>query len=126
MRYESDFRVAVDEGTTRGKAGDTCGMQIIVPRGTRLLLTADLYARVTPKHPGWASAWTAEDLVPGSVPGRRENCFRAGLHMMRESLRVCRSLSLCARGDCKPDQNAIYRERLARESFRRYPPREEE
>ena len=124
VRYESDFRVAVDEGVVRGKAGDVCDMQIVVPRGTRLLLTADLYHRVTPKHPGWAEALTAEDLVPGSIPGRRENCLRAGLHMMRESLRVCRSLSLYARGDCKPDNNAKYREALAREAFKRHPPQE--
>ena len=122
VRYESDFRVQVDEGIVRGKAGDACDMQIVVPRGTRLLLTADLYHRVTPKHPGWSEAWTAEDLVPGSIPGCRENCLRAGLHMMRESLRVCRSLSLYARGDCRPDDNAKYREVLAREAFKRHPP----
>ena len=122
VRYESDFRVSVDEGLVRGKAGDVCGMQIVVPRGTRILLTADLYKRITSKHAGWADAFTAEDLVPGSIPGRRENCLRAGLHMMRESMRVCRSLSLYARGDCKPDQNAKYRELLARETFKRHPP----
>lgn len=122
VRYESDFRVSVDEGQVRGKAGDVCDMQIVVPRGTRVLLTADLYKRITSKHVGWADAFTAEDLVPGSIPGRRENCLRAGLHMMRESMRVCRSLSLYARGDCKPDQNAKFRELLAREAFKRHPP----
>ena len=126
IRYESDFRVAVDEGLKRGKAGDVCDMQIVIPKGTRLLLTAELYQRVPERSgvPGREASpgWTAEDLVPGSIPGRRENCLRAGLHMMRESMRVCRSLSLYARGDCKPDQNAKYRELLAREAFKRHPP----
>lgn len=124
QRFEGEFTEAVDEGRKRGRAGDVCGMQIVVPRGKRMLLTADLYRWLSPQQTGYEEAWTAEDLVPGSVPGRRENCVRAGLHMLRESLRACRSLSLYTRGDCQPDAKARHREALARESIRRYPPPE--
>lgn len=122
MRYEGEFRVSVDEGAKRSTTGAVCEMQVMVPRGTRILLTTDAYLLPTRGQAGYAEGWSADDLVPGSVPGRRERCIRAGLHVARESFRICRSLSLYTHGDCRPDPAARHRELLAREGFRRYPP----
>lgn len=120
-RFESDFNASVDEGVKRGKAGDACNMQIVIPRGKAMRLTADLYTWIWAKD-AVETDLTVESLIPGSIPGRRQNCIRAGLHMVRESFRACRSLSLYTRGDCAPDPKAKHREQLARESFRRHPP----
>lgn len=127
VRFESDFRVEVDDGRKRGRAGDVCGMQIVVPPGKRGHLSADLYRWVSRTDPAFERAWAANDLVPGgrAIDGEhdtpRQRCYRLGLHMMRESFRACRSLSMYVQGDCRPNAKARHRELLARETFRRFP-----
>ena len=118
-RFESSFRADVDEGEVRGHAGDACIMQVVVPRGRRVvLIETGLYRWASEKS---GEGLSAEDLVPGSIPGRRANCYRAAMHLARESFRACGSLSLYARGTCAPDLRAKEREELARDAWARRP-----
>ena len=87
--FESSYRADVDDGRKRGKAGDACIMQIIVPRGKLLHLVGTEYE--------WSheEGWTTDDLIAD-----RTKCVRAALHLVRESLKICRNLSLYTIGRC--------------------------
>jgi len=70
--HESGFRKDIEKGHVRGDSGTSwCMMQIHIGRGK----TAE----------GWSGKELAED---------RQRCFRAGLHLARESFRRCRAVSL--------------------------------
>lgn len=69
--YESHFRADVDEGKARGDKGVSwCLMQIQV-------------------HGKTAEGWTAKDLIED-----RQKCLTAGLHLVRESFTMCKSMPL--------------------------------
>lgn len=68
---ESDFRKEVDTGKLRGDSGRSwCILQV----------------QVWGKTP---EQWTGQELVDD-----RKRCLRAGLHVMRESFRMCHALPL--------------------------------
>ena len=70
--FESGFRRDVDLGLgqfARGSGVDSCLMQIRVGSGAT------------------AEGWPHADLV-----GDRKKCFRAGLHLVRQSFHACRKL----------------------------------
>ena len=107
--FESNFREDIGNGRTRGKAGDTCWMQIVIPEGKRIVLTKDKYQ--------WSrtEGITAEDLADSKT------CFRVALHMMRESISICHDLSLYTSGKCNHDIKAKYREFRATQYFVKHP-----
>lgn len=99
--FESGYRKDVDLGTGalgRGDRGRSwCMMQIMLgtpdPKvgstKSRVFLTQDSFKIVQPNDPRWASAYSGADLVQD-----RQKCFRTGLHLLRNSFRACRSLSV--------------------------------
>lgn len=109
--YESSFSEDVDRGVMRGDGGRSwCLMQINVGKD-RVLMTGDVYAR------GRDLGWSGPDLVE-----ERQRCFRTGLHMMRESFRICRDLSLYTTGRCvKDEQTAKWRQLRAKNMIANYP-----
>lgn len=87
--YESDFRADVDSGRVRGDAGRSwCLMQINLGGGGKIQMRGDGYGYGAP-------GWTGKDLTED-----REKCFRAGLHIARDSLRQCGNLSKFTSGHC--------------------------
>lgn len=113
--FESNFREDVQNGIKRGKAGDACLMQIIVPRTKTLRLTELTYE--------WVSAaseehgLTADDLVGPNT----HTCFRAGLHMVRESFQICGDLSMYTNGQCNHETKAKHRELRAKQHYKMHP-----
>ena len=107
--FESTFREDIGSGKVRGKAGDICWMQIVVPEGKRVLLTKEKYQ--------WSRSegLTSEDLIDSKT------CFRVALHMMRESIEICRDLSLYTSGRCNHDPQANNRELRATKYFTKHP-----
>ncbi len=103
------YRRAVDYGVGNKARGDHdsswCLMQIHLSEPdhvdfhtwSRVVMRGDLYDRIDDGHTGWGG----EDLVYD-----RTKCFRAALHMLRESKRICRTLpeseqfSIYAGGNC--------------------------
>jgi hypothetical protein len=82
--HESTFRVDVDEGRARGDGGTSwCFMQLHIGVGKTV------------------EGWSGDD-----VTADRKLCFRAGLHIARESFRMCvgeptiEKLSAYASGRC--------------------------
>jgi hypothetical protein len=82
--HESTFRVDVENGKARGDGGSSwCFMQLNIGSGK------------TPE------GWSGPDLTAD-----RKTCFRAGLHVARESFRMCKGfptnerLSAYASGQC--------------------------
>lgn len=87
--YESNFDPLIDDGTTRGDGGKSvCFMQINLGV-TRIVMKGQLYGFSR------TEGWTGEDLIAD-----RQKCIRAGLHMARESLSICKDLSLYTMGRC--------------------------
>ena len=118
--FESNYREDVQMGTKRGKAGDACLMQVIIPsaigyKSLRMQMTALTYKWVPAEstEPGFS----AEDLV-GADP---HNCFRAGLHIARESFQICHDLSMYTNGKCNKDVKAKHREQRAFQHYRLHP-----
>ena len=69
--YESHFRADVDEGRARGDKGISwCIMQIQV-------------------HGKTLEGWSGKDLIDD-----RAKCLAAGLHLVRESFTMCKSMAL--------------------------------
>jgi hypothetical protein len=82
--HESTFRKDVEDGRARGDGGTSwCFMQLHIGSGKTL------------------EGWSGED-----VTSDRQLCFRAGLHIARESFRMCKGfpademLSAYASGQC--------------------------
>jgi hypothetical protein len=69
--HESTFRADVEDGRARGDGGTSwCFMQLHIGSGKTV------------------EGWTAQD-----VTSDRKLCFRAGLHIARESFRMCNGLA---------------------------------
>jgi len=122
--FESSYRRDVQLGEKRGKAGDSCLMQIVIAGNRRMHLTDLTY--VWSRHSAGLSSpipteekggWTWRDLV-GEDP---HNCFRAGLHLVRESFQICHDLSLYTAGQCNHDIKAKHREQRAKMHYLRHP-----
>jgi hypothetical protein len=82
--HESTFRADVEDGRARGDGGTSwCFMQLHIGSGKTV------------------EGWTGQD-----VTADRKLCFRAGLHIARESFRMCKGLpanemlSAYASGQC--------------------------
>lgn len=87
--FESGFSRDVDRGQRRGDAGRSwCLMQFNLGAHGRVALDGD---GVRFGEGGWSGA----DLV-----AERPRCFRAGLHLLRMSLRTCGDLTLYTSGRC--------------------------
>lgn len=112
------FQKDIEDGLKRGDGGYSwCNMQIHLPGSSRILLKDDGYYAYAYKR---GVGWNGPDLVGAA---NRQNCYRAGLHVMRESLKVCRNLSVYTSGKCLRDEpSAKYRERRAKEWLRKVPP----
>jgi hypothetical protein len=101
---ESDYRKEVDTGKLRGDSGRSW-----------CLLQVQVYGK-TPEQ------WTGQDLVDD-----RKRCFRAGLHVMHESFRICHALPLEYRlsgytsGSCWEEPLAKARARRAFSSWKKKP-----
>ena len=119
--FESNFREDVQMGTKRGKVGDACLMQIIpVSAGLkkkRMQLTPLMYKWSEPRLEPGPDDITAEDLV-GPDP---HLCFRLGLHIVRESLKICGDLSMYTNGKCNHEIKAKHREQRAHQHYRMHP-----
>lgn len=102
--YESGFRADVDSGDVRGDSGDSwCLMQVKLPGKWKVVLKGDVYGYSTKE------GWSGKDLVED-----RKKCFRAALHMARESLRICKNLSVYTSGKClRNEPAATFRMRRA-------------
>ena len=119
--FESSFRRDVQMGQTRGKAGDSCLMQIIPAsagiKKKRMQLTPLLYK------------WSEPRLEPGPDDIRAEDiegpdahlCFRLGLHIVRESFQICHDLSMYTNGKCNKELKAKHREQRAHQHYRMHP-----
>ena len=124
MGFESAYRTDVQSGEKRGKAGDACYMQVIVPKGKRIRLLFDFAARkdtyewIPYGAPQEESAWTTEDLVGLN---HVDNCIRTGVHIARESFHICHDLSLYTSGLCNSDIKAKHREQRAKQHFKMHP-----
>lgn len=94
---ESFFSEHVERGEDgyRGhNAKSWCYMQVNV-NGGRIAMRGPELAWVTSDKPGWSGP----DLA-----GDQQKCFRAGLHILRESIRICGDLSLYTSGRCNKDE----------------------
>lgn len=103
---EGYYRADVDNGITRGDSGNSWCLMQVNTGGERVVMKGSLY--------GYASrastqGWSGKDLVQD-----RQKCFRAALHIARESLQVCGNLSLYATGKCYRKGEPAGRLRLAR------------
>lgn len=125
MGFESAYRQDVQTGEKRGKAGDACYMQVIVPRGKRIRLLQDVamhrdtYEWVSYGAPEDDTAWTVNELLGLD---HVDNCIRTGLHIARESFRICKNLSMYTSGQCiKDEPKAYHREQRAKQHFKIHP-----
>ena len=113
--FESNFREDVQYGTKRGKAGDACLMQIIVPRSKTLRLNELSYEWIPAKSE--ERGFTADDLVGPDT----HSYFRADLHMVRESFQICGDLSMYTNGKCNHETKAKHREMRAKQHYKMHP-----
>lgn len=96
--FESNFLEEVELGHVRGDHGASwCLMQVSLSKEARIVLKGDVYGYAYSREQGWSG----EDLA-----GDRQKCFRAALHMMRESIRGCGDLSLYTSGACRQKERA--------------------
>lgn len=105
--FESGYRHSVDIGEERGDSGSSwCLMQVHLPGAVRVTLKGDVYG-----YAGYKSSdgWSGKDLVED-----RKRCFRAALHIARESYRVCGNLSVYATGKCYREADPVSRLRTDR------------
>lgn len=101
---ESTFAADVEEGRRRGDDGGSwCLMQLHL-NGGRIALRGDTMAWTTLRS---GDGWSGPELVD------RRKCFRAGLHVVRESMRRCKDLSGYTAGPCTPDE-PLARHRMTR------------
>lgn len=121
--FESSYRRDVQMGTKRGKAGDSCLMQVIIVKarmlhlstiygGTYEWLAAPKAGEIPPN-----GGITADDLVGADV----HTCFRVGLHIARESFQVCHDLSMYTNGKCNGEIKAKHREMRAHQHYKMHP-----
>ncbi|HED37378.1 MAG TPA: hypothetical protein ENI76_03920, partial [Ignavibacteria bacterium] len=94
--FESGYRRDVDLGLGKLSRGDSgkswCMMQIMLGRPDpvtgmtrkRVLLTNNSFKLISRKNPHWDSAYGGTDLI-----NNRIKCFRAGLHLIRNSFHAC-------------------------------------
>jgi hypothetical protein len=116
--FESFYRHDVQMGDKRGKVGDGCLMQVVISGNHRLHLTALAYEWLSPKEAeNVENAWVMRDLIGENT----ENCFRAGLHMARESFMICHDLSMYTAGQCNHDIKAKHRYERARMHYAKHP-----
>ena len=120
--FESSYREDVQMGVKRGKSGDACLMQVIIPsrltpgfKRFRMQLTSLTYKWIPFNSP--EEGLTADDLVGTDA----HNCFRAGLHIARESFQICHDLSMYTNGKCNKDVKAKHREQRAFQHYRMHP-----
>lgn len=101
--FESGWRKDVDLGIGKIGRGDSgrswCMMQIMLGRPDntgytrrRILLTKNYFRFVGRNNKDWKNAFGGRDLVQN-----REDCFRAGLHLIRNSFRSCQRLPIIDR-----------------------------
>lgn len=111
--FESQFRKDVQSGEKRGKAGDSCYVQIVIPSGKRMELIPQGTYRWVSYEEGKvraaqkAKSETFSDLsfTHHALEGDDAHlCFRAGLHMLRESRHICHDLSLYTVGHCDKNE----------------------
>lgn len=104
--YESSgFLQEIRSGKKRGDGGQSwCLMQVHLPGSTRVVMRGQYYGYSYARGEGWAGKDLAAD---------DHTCFTAGLHIARESLRVCRNLSVYTSGKCLKNEPKA-KERLAR------------
>ena len=114
--FESNYRRDVQMGDKRGLAGDSCLMQIIIVKARRMVLTPLTYKWVSYNTTD-ETALSADDLV-GEDP---HTCFRAGLHLVRESFQICHDLSMYTNGKCNHEIKAKHRELRAFQHYRMHP-----
>lgn len=114
--FESNYRRDVQLGDKRGKAGDSCLMQIIIVKSLRMALTPLTYKWV-PANTTDETALSADDIV-GEDPHK---CFRAGLHLVRESFQICHDLSMYTNGQCNHEIKAKHREMRAHQHYKMHP-----
>ena len=119
--FESSYREDVQMGTKRGKAGDACLMQIIPAsagiKKKRMQMTPLMYKWSEPRTEPGPEDITAEALV-GPDP---HFCFRLGLHIVRESFKICGDLSMYTNGKCNKEIKAKHREQRAFQHYRMHP-----
>jgi hypothetical protein len=95
--YESFFRKSVDEGSERGDHGRSyCVMQIFMPKGRT--------------REGWSTRNLIED---------RKLCFRAGLHIMQNSMSDCRRMPFDDRLSAYVTGQCFFNMSLSRQRFGR-------
>lgn len=89
---EGYYRDDVDRGEVRGDGGNSWCLMQVNTGGERVVMRGPLYGYAKASaHDGWSG----RDLVQD-----RRKCFRAALHIARESFKVCGNLSLYATGKC--------------------------
>ena len=115
--FESFYRRDVQLGEKRGKAGDSCLMQIIIVPSRRMVLTEQTYEWIPASAGTYSGGLTWRDLVGEDT----HNCFRAGLHIVRESFQICHDLSLYTAGQCNHDVKAKHREMRAKMHYLHHP-----
>ena len=114
--FESNYRRDVQVGVKRGKAGDSCLMQIIIVKARRMVLTPLMYKWVA-ANTTEEGALSADDLV-GEDP---HTCLRVGLHLVRESFTICHDLSMYTNGQCNHEIKAKHREMRAHQHYKMHP-----
>lgn len=110
--FESQFREDVDDGKARGKLGEVCILQVLLPSPKhRIVMSGDTYSY------SLNEGWSYDDLVAD-----RRKCVKAALHKARESWRACHNLSLYTSGACDKDEpKAKHRQWRAEHWWRREP-----
>ena len=121
--FESSYRKDVQMGTKRGKAGDSCLMQVIIPSAPGSVKKRLQLSTVYGGTYKWVAAdsdesgYTADDLVGSDV----HTCFRVGLHIARESFQICHDLSMYTNGKCNKEIKAKHREMRAHQHYKMHP-----
>lgn len=91
---ESFYREDIDRGAVRGKLGEVCVLQVLLPEHSLVLVHDDgsyTYSRTE----GWGYA----DLLSD-----RRKCVRVAHAKARESWRACGNLSLFTSGKCDREE----------------------
>jgi hypothetical protein len=117
--FESSYRKDIQMGSKRGKAGDSCLMQVIIVKARRMRLST-VYGGTyewSPASAGPEGGLTADDLVGLDV----RTCFRVGLHLARESFQICHDLSMYTNGKCNGEIKAKHREMRAHQHYKMHP-----
>ena len=110
--FESSFARDVEDGRRRGDHGESaCLAQIRLPGSARIEMRGELY--------GYGPAgWSKADLEAD-----RRKCFRAALHIARESYRLCGNLSIYSTGTCirAGEPHGTHRELRAKSALKARP-----